>query len=179
MKDNIHEVLEEYMQICEQAFKDGCSEDVNRAWEQVSSAFGHEIPDFYDCLNGPDSPTGDMRRLDLPLIIAKLRIYGAKLEYGELLHKNDDTISLIEHTKSAITGNSFNRAIEKVVDDDAFTNEEKSELFDRIHELQSIAKNREGKAGKWEKIKTILLWLGDKDVIFAYIIIPLISESIK
>jgi len=88
MRENIMDQINEFILMCERALEEGCSEDVADAWEKTSSVFGHLIPGYYDCLSGPVSPRGDMRRLDLPLIIAKLRIYEAKLEYDEANMRN-------------------------------------------------------------------------------------------
>ena len=179
MKDNIQEEISEFIQMCEQAYNDGCSEDAVNAWDKVSAVFGKVIPGYFDGLCGPESPRGDMRLLDLPLITAKLRIFSAKLDYDAQPQKTAPTIATIALTTAIDIGAPYNTAIELVVDDEEFTDSEKTVLMDNIKELKIIAESRTGKAAKWEKIRPFLVWLDDKGVKVAAVLLPLISEAMK
>jgi len=179
MRDNITEQIDEFMKMCETAYEEGCSEDVGDAWNKSAAAFGHIIPGYYDCLNGPDSPRGDMRSLDLPLIVAKLRIYRAKLEYDASRDKNDLTKSLMAKTAGIDINAPFDQATERIVDDESFSDQEKSELFAIIIELKNLVNSLEEKSVKWEKLKPLLTWLAAKDLRTASILIPLASDVLK
>lgn len=179
MKNNIQEEISEFIRMCEQAYNDGCSEDVIDAWDKVSAVFGKVIPGYFDGMCGPDGPRGDMRLSDLPLITAKLRIFSAKLDYDASMQKTAPTIATVALTTGIDIAVPYNTAIELVVDDEEFTDSEKTVLMDNIRELKNIAVSRLEKAAKWEKIRPFFVWLGDKDVKMAAVLLPLISEAMK
>ena len=179
MKENITEQLDAFTKMCEHAYEDGCSEDVISAWDHVSAAFGRIIPGYFDCLNGPDSPWGDMRLLDLPLIAAKLRIFRAKLEYDAAEDNNGPSAETIEKTSRMERNIPFKLATDSIVDDDTFTDIEKSEIFIKINDLKSLAESHEAKSVKWDKMKPFLSWVNEKDINLASRIIPLVSEALK
>lgn len=179
MKDKIQEEISEFIQMCEQAYGTGCSDDVESAWDKASAAFGKVIPDFYDGLSGPDSPRGDMRVLDLPLIAAKLRIFSAKLDYDAALEETEPTSATAALTAGIEINAPFNTAIELVVDTAGFADKEKTELMNRIGELKIIANSKAEKSEKWEKIRPVLAWLDDKNDKMAAVMLPLISQAMK
>ena len=179
MKNNIQEQITEFIEMCEQAYSDGCSEDVVNAWDKVSAVFGKIIPGYFDGMSGPGSPRGDMRLLDLPLITAKLRIFSAKLDYDAATQKVEPTIATVALTTGIDISAPYNTAIELVVDDEDFTENEKTVLMDNIKKLKRIAVSRTDKAEKWEKIRPFLVWLDDKGVKVASVLLPLISEAMK
>ena len=179
MRDNIMDQINEFMQMCEHAYEEGCSEEVVDAWEKTSSVFGHIIPGYYDSLSGPESPRGDMRRLDLPLIAAKLRIYEAKLEYDAANKTSVQLISATAQTMSIDMNAPFNQVTERVVDDDNFTEEEKSGIFNKINELKGLLNSQEEKSAKWEQMKPVLSWLCMQDLRLASIFIPLVADVLK
>lgn len=179
MRDKIIEEISDFIQMCEQAYASGCSEDVENAWDKVSVAFGKVIPDFYDGMCGPDSPRGDMRLLDLPLITAKLRIFSAKLEYDAAMEKKEPTRDTVILTAAIDVNTPFNTAIELLVDAAAFTDAEKTELTNKVGELKLIAGSKAEKTEKWEKIRPVLAWLDMKDEKTAVIMLPLISQAMK
>ena len=179
MKNNIQEEIAEFVEMCEQAYSDGCSEDVVNAWDKVSAVFGTVIPGYFDGMCGPDSPRGDMRLLDLPLITAKLRIFSAKLDYDAAAQKTEPTIATVAVTTGIDISAPYNTAIELVVDDEEFTDNEKTVLMDSIKELKNIAASCTEKAEKWERIRPFLVWLDDKGVKVASVLLPLIAEAMK
>lgn len=179
MRDNIMVQINEFMQMCERAYEEGCSEEVVDAWEKTSSVFGHIIPGYYDSLCGPESPRGDMRRLDLPLIVAKLRIYEAKLEYDAANRTGAQLLSATAQTMSIDINAPFNQATEMVVDDDNFTEEEKSGIFNKINELKALLNSQQEKSAKWEQMKPVLSWLSLQDLRLASIFIPLAADVLK
>lgn len=179
MRENIAVQIDEFMQMCQRAYDEGCNEEVVEAWEKSSSVFGHIVPGYYDSLCGPESPRGDMRRLDLPLIVAKFRIYGAKLEYDAANKTNTQSISATALAMSIDRNAPFNQATEMVVDDDNYTDEEKSEIFNKINDLQVLLNSKEEKTAKWEQTKPILSWLCMQDLRLASIFIPLVADVLK
>jgi len=179
MKNNIQEEISEFIEMCEYAYDSACSDDVGSAWDKVSTVFGNIIPGYYDGLNGPESPRGDMRLLDLLLITAKLRIFRAKLDYDAAMEKKDPSIATAALTASIDISVPFHTAIDLVVDDEEFDDEEKSVLIDQIKELKIITVSHTDKAAKWEKIRPVLSWLDGKGVRMADIMLPLISDAMK
>lgn len=179
MRNNVQEEISEFIRMCEQAYDTGCSEDVGNAWDKVSVVFGKVIPGFFDGLSGPDSPRGDMRLLDLPLIKAKLRIFSAKLDYDAAAAKKEPTSDMVPLTAAIEIGAPFNTAIELIVDDDKFTGNEKTEIISQINALKRIADSPFEKMVKWERVRPVLAWLDSKNERTAAIILPLAADAMK
>ncbi len=179
MRDNIQGQIKEYIEMCERAIDEGCSDEVESAWERVSVTFGHVIPDYYDCLSGPESPRGDWRLLDLPLIIAKLRIFSAKLDADAVKDAEGKLKVSVEKTVIIDINAPFDRATELVVDDEALRDEDKSDFMIKIKELQNTAGTVKDKKAKWEKIIPVLTWLESRDANAADLFLPLISAAMK
>lgn len=180
MKQNILEEISDFIQMCEREYDEGNCDEVESAWEKVSDVFGKVIPDYFDCLCGPDSPRGDMRLQDLPMIIAKLRIFAEKLEYDASRANKAPTSEIVEMTRRIDVEAPFVTAVKLVVDDDeTFADEEKTELMNRIQELKGIALNGGDKASKWEKVRPIFDWVGKQGASTAALMMPLVSDAMK
>ena len=53
------------------------------------------------------------------------------------------------------------------------------ELFDKLSELEEIAKSKESKGKRWAKAKEVMKWLVEQGIAAASILLPVLSESIK
>ena len=84
------------------------------------------------------------------------------------------------------TKNETNITIEAVFDnarqqieDAGLSDAQTQELFDKLLELEEIAKSKESKGKRWGKAKEVMKWLVEQGIAAASILIPVLSESIK
>ncbi|MDD2505318.1 MAG: hypothetical protein PHF21_03490 [Bacilli bacterium] len=73
----------------------------------------------------------------------------------------------------------FESIIESINKDTHIGRNEKDEIINKVKELEKIAKQKEDKCKKWEKIKPIAIWLFDKGVDVAIQLLPLILQILK
>ena len=65
------------------------------------------------------------------------------------------------------------------IEDAGLTDVQTQELFDKLSELEGIAKSKESKGKRWSKAKEVMKWLVEQGIAAASILIPVLSESIK
>lgn len=125
-------------------------------------------------------------------IITKLKSYANILIKPKYLAKdsnssvqNKQEINFQPHINIE-TKNETNITIEAVFDnarqqieDAGLSDVQTQELFDKLSELEEIAKSKESKGKRWAKAKEVMKWLVEQGIAAASILIPVISESIK
>ena len=125
-------------------------------------------------------------------IITKLKSYANILIKPKSLAKdsnssvqNKQEINFQPHINIE-TKNETNITIEAVFDnarqqieDAGLSDVQTQELFDKLSELEEIAKSKESKGKRWAKAKEVMKWLVEQGIAAASILIPVISESIK
>ena len=125
-------------------------------------------------------------------IITKLKSYANILINPKPLAKdsnssvqNNQEINFQPHINIE-TKNETNITIEAVFDnarqqieDAGLSDVQTQELFNKLSELEEIAKSKESKGKRWAKAKEIMKWLVEQGIAAASILIPVISESIK
>lgn len=125
-------------------------------------------------------------------IITKLKSYANILINPKYLAKdsnssvqNKQEINFQPHINIE-TKNETNITIEAVFDNArqqienaGLSDVQTQELFDKLSELEEIAKSKESKGKRWAKAKEVMKWLVEQGVAAASILIPVISESIK
>lgn len=125
-------------------------------------------------------------------IITKLKSYANILIKPKPLAKdsnssvqNKQEINFQPHINIE-TKNETNITIEAVFDnarqqieDAGLSDVQTQELFDKLSELEEIAKSKESKGKRWAKAKEVMKWLVEQGIAAASILIPVISESIK
>lgn len=65
------------------------------------------------------------------------------------------------------------------IEDAGLSDVQTQELFDKLSELEEIAKSKESKGKRWSKAKEVMKWLVEQGIAAASILIPVLSESIK
>lgn len=65
------------------------------------------------------------------------------------------------------------------IEDAGLSDVQTQELFDKLSELEEIAKSKESKGKRWSKAKEVMKWLVEQGIAVASILIPVLSESIK
>lgn len=73
----------------------------------------------------------------------------------------------------------FNNLINKINDMESLTEIETNEAIEKVKEIEKIYKSKDSKKKKWEKIKSILIWLADKSVDLAIAYLPIITNSLN
>lgn len=125
-------------------------------------------------------------------IIAKLKSYANILSKPKPLAKdsnssvqNKQEINFQPHINIE-TKNETNITIDAVFDnarqqieDAGLSDVQTQELFNKLSELEEIAKSKESKGKRWAKAKEIMKWLVEQGIAAASILIPVLSESIK
>ena len=71
---------------------------------------------------------------------------------------------------------TFEQAREKVQDMTSLTDEQTQEILDKITELEEIINSKDKKKTKWEKAKSVLVWLADKSFEVGMILLPLLLK---
>ena len=71
---------------------------------------------------------------------------------------------------------TFEQAREKVQDMTSLTDEQTQEILDKITELEKIISSKDKKKTKWEKAKSILVWLADKSFDVGMTLLPLLLK---
>ena len=125
-------------------------------------------------------------------IITKLKSYANILIKPKYLAKdsnssvqNKQEINFQPHINIE-TKNETNITIEAVfnnarqqIEDAGLSDVQTQELFDKLSELEEIAKSKESKGKRWAKAKEVMKWLVEQGIAAASILIPVLSESIK
>ena len=125
-------------------------------------------------------------------IITKLKSYANILINPKPLAKdsnssvqNNQEINFQPHINIE-TKNETNITIDAVFDnarqqieDAGLSDVQTQELFNKLSELEEIAKSKESKGKRWAKAKEIMKWLVEQGIAAASILIPVLSESIK
>lgn len=71
---------------------------------------------------------------------------------------------------------TFEQAREKVQDMTSLTDEQTQKILDKITELEEIINSKDKKKTKWEKAKSVLVWLADKSFDVGMILLPLLLK---
>jgi hypothetical protein len=172
MSENIHSLIEEYVQKCNAAIKVNDVRKSKEVWYEVSGIFGALIPGYYDNVTGSDVE-------NLTRTVGKLRVYSAKLHHDTEIAQCSQPVTTITQTTSIDINATFHQATNYVMDSDLFSPEETSEILTKIKVLKYLANNGEDKISKWDKVKPILEWAIARGVEIAPVIIPLIAAAIK
>ena len=94
-----------------------------------------------------------------------------------------NTVSLPElpTTQVNVTTNiginiTFEEVRSQVKEMSSLTDEQTQEVLEKINTIEEIVKSKDSKKTKWEKIKSILIWLADKSCDIGVALLPLILK---
>ena len=177
MAENMQTIIDEHIQKCKVVIDEANNKKAKVVWYEVSGIFGAQIPGYYDFLIGRVDEEECLE--DIPRIIGKLRTYSAKLHHEETIARCSQPITMMSQTTTVDINATFTQTATFVLDNEAFSPEETSEILVKIKTLKSLVLCGEDKSSKWGKLKPILEWTIERGVEIAPVIIPLIASALK
>lgn len=115
---------------------------------------------------------------NLTLMSSKLQGYALGLETPKKTSNrpiNEVNVSVV-NTNEVNVSLSFEQARERVQDMTSLTDEQTQEILDKITELEEIINSKDKKKTKWEKAKSVLVWLADKSFDVGMTLLPLLLK---
>lgn len=115
---------------------------------------------------------------NLKLMKAKLEGYAAgfeKVHVGTRMPSNNVNVSVHNANEVTLTV-TFEETRQKIDNMTSLTEEETSEILNRLSILEEIINSGERKKSKWEKAKPILTWLAEKSFDVGMAILPLLLK---
>lgn len=157
---------------------------------KIDGKYQSKINDWGKSMYGYRTSTGFVySMLSTDSLIYNLKCMKAKLEgYIQTLELtqfgvNEKSNGIIIYNENSNTNINYVinfEEIESVIkNNESLTSEETSEAIKRLKELQKIYESNDSRKNKWEKTKSILVWLADKSVDFAIAYFPVIFSMLK
>ena len=174
--------------------KDATIEELKNLHIKIDSKYSNSINDLgKSCYNWnkDDGFIYDPIFMDKDSYIHNLKNMKGKLEeyynnYSFIIRSMIPQPSiLINNTNENYNYNKNNNTLdfkvlfEQINNMESLSSTETSEVLEKLEELENIFKSNMSKKSKWDKIKSILIWLADKSVDIAITFIPAISEILK
>ena len=157
---------------------------------KIDGKYQSKINDWGKSMYGYRTSTGFVySMLSTDSLIDNLKCMKAKLEgYIQTLEltqfgvneKSNGIVIYNENNNTNINYVINFEEIESVINNnESLTSEETSEAIKKLKELQKIYESKDSRKNKWEKTKSILVWLADKSVDFAIAYFPVIFSMLK
>jgi hypothetical protein len=127
----------------------------------------------------------DYECLDETSLVSNLKLMQAKLDGFALglekpLQKNyspSGSVNVnVSNTNAINITVSFEQARQQIEDMTSLTDKETEEILAKIAELEEIINGKEKKKTKWEKAKSVLIWLADKSFDVGMVLLPLLLK---
>lgn len=140
--------------------------------------YGFWIPNGYESINYAylkDNPEEVSKNLQF--LLKKLQM--AKAGFGIISIQPESTSSANEiHIQNNFSPSiSFEQACSEIENVKGLTNRQKEEAIEKIKEIEDVKRDSSTDKTRWEKIKPILVWLGNSSFELVKIILPLIIKS--
>ena len=125
---------------------------------------------------------------NLELLKCKLESYLAKLKSEKnktISVKKNETTFNINNTNNNTNNNTidmkfvFDEARKTIDENESLEDHQIEEIKDKITELETIFNSEDSKKDKWSKCREIHLWIANKGVFIATIIVPLIAKCLQ
>ena len=164
------------------------------------SKYRNEIPNIdkdldkgYPALNGGTGIQADYMQ-NLQNLKGKLEMFLAKIqdEKNKPKEKSVSPVSIVNtnssdnHANNTLSNTNtvniellFEEAKKQIEDNDSLSDEDITEILNKIEELEDLCKSDEKPRNKWSKAKETMTWLFDKGAKVAEVVLPLITEAIK
>ena len=102
------------------------------------------------------------------------------LNFPNLVKENKTNPMLQINNNNVMEVNlTFEQLKDRVENITSVNDKEIDEILDKINEIEEIYKSNDRKTKKWEKIKTILVWIMDKGIDVAIQVIPTVINNLK
>ena len=152
----------------------------------IDGKYGAYVPDWSQSMYGYVLNFGfDYECLDETSLVSNLKLMQAKLEGFALglekpLQKNyspSGSVNVnVSNTNAINITVSFEQARQQIEDMTSLTDKETEEILAKIAELEEIINGKEKKKTKWEKAKSVLIWLADKSFDVGMVLLPLLLK---
>ena len=91
----------------------------------------------------------------------------------EASHSSDVSVTVNNQVQLNIT---FEQVRSQIEDMTSLTDKETTEIMEKIAELEEIINSKDKKKNKWEKAKSVLVWLADKSFDVGMAMLPLLLK---
>ena len=115
---------------------------------------------------------------NLQLMKAKLEGYAIGFERPKLRNyapQNSVNVN-VSNTNEINVSVSFETVKEQIENMTSLTDKETEEILEKIKELEQIINSKEKKKNKWERAKSVLVWLADKSCDVGMALLPLLLK---
>lgn len=153
---------------------------------EIDAKYGAYVPDWHKGMFGYFENLGfDHSALSMSSLTNNLCLMKSKLEgYALGLEKPTQKVYSPSNSVNVNVSNaneinitvSFEEARKQIEDMTSLTDKETEEILAKIAELEEIINNKDKKKTKWEKAKSVLVWLADKSFDVGMTILPLLLQ---
>lgn len=168
----------------DEALKSDDTEKMRTVHMEIDGKYGAYVPDWNKGMFGYFEDFGfDHSALSVASLTNNLSLMKSKLEgYALGLEKptrkvyspsNSVNVNVSNTNEINITV-SFEEARQQIEDMTSLTDKETEEILAKIAELEEIINCKDKKKTKWEKAKSVLVWLADKSFDVGMTILPLL-----
>lgn len=154
--------------------------------DKLEDGLSYNMLDFYSDEDRYLSRANYINNLEL--LKCKLEFYVAKLKSENrkpIIDKKSETVFNITNTNTNTNTNTldfnvaFDEARKAIEDNESLEDKQIEEIKDKIIELETIFNSKESKKDKWSKCREIFLWISNKGVAVATVIVPLIAKCLQ
>lgn len=162
----------------EESVKQGTDEQRWELFREMDGKYQGCIKDFYEgmwlSIPGPQLAEYPDYVLDnLKIVKAKLETYRFK---GKAIALPENARTQVNVTTNVNVSVTFDQARSQVNDMTSLTEEQTQEVLEKISEIEKVVRGSESKKTKWETIKSVLVWLGDKSFDVGMTLLPLLLQ---
>ena len=160
--------------------------DLLKLHKEIDSRYQSCIVNWYQGLNEVMYLQGGQPYLDYDYldgyqeIVENLNMWKAKLEiytYGmNAVASPESPTTNVSVTTNFNLNITFEQVRSQIDDMTALTDEETQEIKAKLDELEKIVNSKDKKKTKWEKAKSILIWLADKSFDVGMALLPLLLK---
>jgi len=184
------ELINSYIKRCDEVIDLQDFDKAHSLFMEIYSVFGNELPSWWSCLQsnyGRAIPGWENRNPfwleDMPVIKAKLLNYAATLEVKTT--PTNPFINIVNNNTANATAQNtmdFEATIKfaqhKISEMESLSQNDTREAIQKLNELLEIAKSKENKKSKWNKIGAFFKWIADKSVDLAIAFAPALMQVI-
>lgn len=110
---------------------------------------------------------------NLKMAKSKLEVFRFQANAVALPELQTTNVNVTNNINVSITFEQVRSQIEEMT---SLTDEETQEILDKITELEEIINSKDKKKTKWEKAKSVLVWLADKSFDVGMTLLPLLMK---
>ena len=173
--DDFKEIVDEDIERCETAIENSGKADLRYLYRSLLSKYTPVITDFdghffslaYD-------ETGENTRRNIKIIKEKLILFKA-MGYENLDRTSEHSL-VVNNTINNNVDITFDSVKSEIENMGALTQTEINEVINKISELEKIVNSSDKRTQKWERAKSIIMWIADKGVDVGIALLPLLLQ---